>query len=336
MLCDDIWIRAVFIMNIHNAVAMRSDVAHLRDGTSCLREVVEGLKKGSLSQSAQKALKRKLQVLVDAQTAIANDLHSQVSGVIGTGGSHYVAKRLATEHKYSALSLPSQSDHWQRMKDLAQSDKENRIDMPQTPVRSRLPTSAPSSTSKQKEVPVPDDIFCPPPGTQYTPEQAITTLAEVPRNWRTKTIQSWIHCKAIPVKDTRNVLKRLQAYQGRGGPVCAAFEPWLKPGKKPLLPLDAVRDMVEDRAPNHVVDTHDVKTLLDKHLGPYKRHGETTLRNYTSLALQMCESTTQHAVHQSEARGNREFQCPVRARDENTVPKLHRNVLSANNKHTQD
>ena len=302
MLWDDIWIRAVFIMNIHNAVAMRSDVAHLRDGTSCLREVVEGLKKGSLSQSAQKALKRKLQVLVDAQTAIANDLHSQVSGVIGTGGSHYVAKRLATEHKYSALSLPSQSDHWQRMKDLAQSDKENRIDMPQTPVRSRLPTSAPSSTSKQKEVPVPDDIFCPPPGTQYTPEQAITTLAEVPRNWRTKTIQSWIDCKAIPVKDTRNVLKRLQAYQGRGGPVCAAFEPWLKPGKKPLLPLDAVRDMVEDRAPNHVVDTHDVKTLLDKHLGPYKRHGETTLRNYTSLALQMCESTTQHAVHQSEAR----------------------------------
>ena len=173
MLWDDIWIRAVFIMNIHNAVAIRSDVAHLRDGISCLREVGKMLGKRQLSINAQKELKRKLQVLVDAQTAITNDLHSQVSGVIGTGGSHYVSKRLATEHKYSALSLPSQSDHWQRMKDLAQSDKENRIDMPQTPVRSRLPPSAPSSTSKEKEVPVPDDIYRPPPGTQYTPEQAI-------------------------------------------------------------------------------------------------------------------------------------------------------------------
>jgi hypothetical protein len=74
VLWDDIWIRAVFIMNIHNAVALRSDVAHLRDGTSCLREVVESLRKGSLNQSAQRSLKRKLQVLVDAQTAITNDL----------------------------------------------------------------------------------------------------------------------------------------------------------------------------------------------------------------------------------------------------------------------
>ena len=70
MLCDDIWIRAVFIMNIHNAVAMRSDVAHLRDGTSCLREVVENSGKGSLSLTAQKEMKRKLQVLLERQLSL--------------------------------------------------------------------------------------------------------------------------------------------------------------------------------------------------------------------------------------------------------------------------
>jgi hypothetical protein len=213
-----------------------------------------------------------------------------------------VAKRLATEHKYSALSLPSQSDHWQRMKDLAQSDKENRIDITQTPVRSRLPLSPHSSASKNNEIAVPDDIFRPFVGTRYSPEQAVQTLAQVPKRFRAPVVQSWIECDAIPVKNPRGVMKRLQAYEGRGGPMSEAFRPWLKRGAKPLLSLDAVRAMVADRAPNQAVDMHDVDILLSQHLGPYKRVDDKTKRNYTSLALQMCESTTQHAVHQSEAR----------------------------------
>jgi hypothetical protein len=39
VLCCAIWIRRV-IMNIHGGVAIRSDVAKLRDGNSCLRDVV--------------------------------------------------------------------------------------------------------------------------------------------------------------------------------------------------------------------------------------------------------------------------------------------------------
>ena len=49
MLCDAIWIRTVFIMNIHEGVAMRSGVAKLRDGISCLREVGSILGKRPLS-----------------------------------------------------------------------------------------------------------------------------------------------------------------------------------------------------------------------------------------------------------------------------------------------
>ena len=144
-----IWIRTVFIMNIHHGVAMRSDVAHfahLRDGISCLRELGESLGKETISKREQKELKRKVQVIVDAETVVTNDLHSQVSGVSGTGGSKYVARRLATEQKYSALASPTQSVHWQRTEHQAQSDKENRLDMTQTPVRSRIPLSAHSST----------------------------------------------------------------------------------------------------------------------------------------------------------------------------------------------
>jgi hypothetical protein len=92
-----IWIRTVFIMNIHHGVAMRSDVAHfahLRDGISCLRELGESLGKETISKREQKELKREVQVIVDAETVVTNDLHSQVSGVSGTGGSKYVAMRL--------------------------------------------------------------------------------------------------------------------------------------------------------------------------------------------------------------------------------------------------
>ena len=51
MLCDDIWISTVFIMNIHNAVQLRCDVAQLRDGISCLSEVGKMLGKRPLSRN---------------------------------------------------------------------------------------------------------------------------------------------------------------------------------------------------------------------------------------------------------------------------------------------
>ena len=98
-------------MNIHQGVAMRSDVKFLRDGTSGLREVVEQLGTGTLSKSAQDELKRKPNVILVDQTLVTDDLHSQMSGVSGTGSSEYVAKPLATDQKYFALASPTQSDH---------------------------------------------------------------------------------------------------------------------------------------------------------------------------------------------------------------------------------
>ena len=80
-----------------------------------------------------------------------------------------------------AQTVITNDHHWQRMKDLAQSDKENRIDMTQTPVRSRLLLSPHSSASKNNEIAVPDDIFRPPVGTRYSPERAVQTLAQVPK-----------------------------------------------------------------------------------------------------------------------------------------------------------
>ena len=82
MLCGAIWICTVFIMNIHQGVAMRSDVKFLRDGTSGLREVVEQLGTGTLSKSAQDELKRKPNVILVDQTLVTDDLHSQMSGVM--------------------------------------------------------------------------------------------------------------------------------------------------------------------------------------------------------------------------------------------------------------
>ena len=70
MLRGIVCIRTVFIMNLHHGVAIRSDVARLRDGTSCLREVVENSGKGSLSLTAQKEMKRKLQVLLERQLSL--------------------------------------------------------------------------------------------------------------------------------------------------------------------------------------------------------------------------------------------------------------------------
>ena len=168
-------------MNIHGGVAIRSDVAKLRDGNSCLRDVVGVFDVAMGSQRKQKDLKRKLQLIMDVQMAATEGIHTHVGAVKGTGGSEYVAKRLATDAKFaSASTLQTESDLWKRLQHMHDTEKEKenslRGNVMDTPVRARTTSSAHSSASKKKENAVPDDIIFPSAGTQYTPEQAVTTL----------------------------------------------------------------------------------------------------------------------------------------------------------------
>ena len=59
--------------------------------------------------------------------------------------------------------------------------------------------------------------------------------------------------------------------------------------------------MVRQRAPNETVGQHDVRSLLAEHLGPLIQPTDQTVRNYTAHAMSQCESTTDHAAHQTEA-----------------------------------
>ena len=147
VLCCAIWIRRV-IMNIHGGVAICSDVAKLRDGNSCLRDVVGVFDVAMGSQRKQKDLKRKLQLIMDVQMAATEGIHTHVGAVKGTGGSEYVAKRLATDSdaKFaSASTLQTESDLWKRLQHMHDTEKEKenslRGNVMDTPVRARTTSS---------------------------------------------------------------------------------------------------------------------------------------------------------------------------------------------------
>ena len=289
-------------MNIHEGVAIRSDVAKLRDGTSALRDLLGDYDAAMGSKRKQKDMKRKLQLIMDVQTFATDDIHTHMGAVKGAGSSEYVAKRLATDAKFaSASNWQTQSDLWRRLQHVHDTDKENRHNKIDTPVRARTTSSAHSSTTKKKEIPVPDDIIHPCEGTAYTPEQAVKALVEVPAGYRTKVIQSWIERQAIPIKKPRGMLKRVQAYEVRGMK-SGALDPWFKRGAKPFCPTDDVQNLVQQRAPNETVGAHDVRDLLAEQLGPLKEPNEKTVRNYTAMAMKFCDTSTQNAVHQTEAR----------------------------------
>ena len=98
-------------MNIHEGVAIRSDVAKLRDGTSALRDLLGDYDAAMGSKRKQKDMKRKLQLIMDVQTFATDDIHTHMGAVKGAGSSEYVAKRLATDAKFaSALNWQTQSD----------------------------------------------------------------------------------------------------------------------------------------------------------------------------------------------------------------------------------
>ena len=80
-------------MNIHGGVAIRSDVAKLRDGNSCLCDVVGVFDAAMGSQRKQKDLKRKLQLIIDVQMAATEGIHTHVGGVKDTGSSELRCQR---------------------------------------------------------------------------------------------------------------------------------------------------------------------------------------------------------------------------------------------------
>ena len=127
------------------------------------------------------------------------------------------------------------------------------------------------------------------------------TLVEVPAGYQTKVIQSWIERKAIPTKKPRDMLKRVQAYEARGIK-SGALDPWFKRGAKPFCPTDTVQKLVQQRAPNEIMGVHNVRDLLSEQFCPLKELNEKTVSSYSAMAMKFCESTTQNAVHQTEAR----------------------------------
>jgi hypothetical protein len=109
-----------------------------------------------------------------------------------------------------------------------------------------------SPPKKRKILCLTTSLIFPSAGTQYTPEKAVTTLVEVQTGYCTKVNESWIECKAIPVKKQRAMLKRVQAYQALGAK-SGALDPWFKRGAKLFCLSEDIEKMVRQRASNKTV-----------------------------------------------------------------------------------
>jgi hypothetical protein len=66
------------------------------------------------------------------------------------------------------------------------------------------------------------------------------------------------------------------------------------------MSLPKVKEFVRSKGPTETVGSDDMRKLLIEHTG--KEPDERTIRNYTAVALNYCESTTDSAVHKTEAR----------------------------------
>jgi hypothetical protein len=102
--CRDLDPQGHYHWNIHGGVAIRSDVANLRDGNSCLRDVVGVFEAAMGSQRKQKDLKRKLQLIMDVHMAATEGIHTHVDCVKGTGGSELLLSMLRKDWRQMSCS----------------------------------------------------------------------------------------------------------------------------------------------------------------------------------------------------------------------------------------
>ena len=230
-------------MNVHQGVALHADIERLHVIAAAGHHIADLCHDKAGSKRGRVKLQKSMQLLSDTASLLAQDMRTHVNVVKGSGGTSYVAKRLATEARYSLdSSKQTFSDPIQQVRYIHDVEMQDSPSCSQadTPERARVTSSAgyassrASSLKHKPKYTVPDDIMDPPAGTTYTPEDAIGILEAVPDRHKYAVMQRWAERGVIPIA-VNGMQKRLKAKN---------FSAWQKCGRKAALGSPAVEAAV--------------------------------------------------------------------------------------------
>ena len=88
-------------MNVHQGVALHADIERLHVIAAAGHHIADLCHDKAGSKRGRVELQKSMQLFSDTASLLAQDMRTHVNVVKGSGGTSYVAKRLATEARYS-------------------------------------------------------------------------------------------------------------------------------------------------------------------------------------------------------------------------------------------